>query len=199
MTPAVKSFALAVVAWAVVCVGVFLYASDFFSTWHGQAVSVRGMDPDRAVLQVLVVEDDGGRFEAAWPREALDGMNLAIDRLALPPKPLPEGLPRTNKDRFALTFTLEPDGGGVRTVATTGMRPLGVALLIFLVGVGFRNMMVAGSPLALARPEQAPRTHTAAPPPPPSASASGASGAGRPRPKKGPPPGRPRRGSGRRG
>jgi hypothetical protein len=192
MTPHVRSFVLFIAGWCGISLLVFLFLADFFTGWSGRAVSVRDVGGEQTMLEVLVVENDGSRFERAWPREAVVDLNLGIDRRALPPKPLPKGLPRTNKDPFTLSFTLEPEGGGVRTVATTGPQPMAIALLFFFLGTLIRNMIVAGSPFSLVRPEATEST-TAAPPTPPVA---GPSKKGRA--KKGPPPSKKRRGGGRR-
>ncbi len=190
MDKASRVFAITVLGWALGCAVLFLFLSSFFASWRGRAVSVRRLDPERAMVQVLVVEDDGARFETFWPREAVEGLDLPVDPLALPPSPLPEGLPRTRKKRFSLTFSVEPAGAAPRLVPTTSPGSLGLALLVFFLGIGVRNMVVAGTPFAIARPEAPPRTHTAAPPVPPRR--------GRARGRKGPPPGRRRRGRGRR-
>lgn len=194
MTPTVAKLVRFTAGWSVATLVVFLFLADFFSAWSGRLVSVRSSKPDQVVVQVLVAPDDGERFEANWPKEAIEGLDLTIDPLALPPKPLPAGLPRTEKSRFALTYDVRPEGGGVRVVATTGPRPMALAILFFFLGIGFRNMVVAGSPFAIARPEGPIETHTAAPPDPPSGSGKRKKARG----KKGPPPARRRKGGRRR-
>lgn len=188
MQPHVKSFVVFLAGWTAVAFVLLLLLSDFFSAWDGRVVSVRSGDPERATAQVLVVEDAGDRFETTWSRDALDGIEVAIDRFALPPIPLPPGLTRTTKERFTLSYTLQPEGAGVRTVATTGQRPLALALLFLFVGTGVRNMIVAGSPVSLRRRKTV--GNTAAPPAPPSAEAPRKTS----RSKKGPPPKNKRRG-----
>lgn len=188
MQPHVKSFVVFLAGAAGVALVVFLLMSDFFSAWDGRVVSVRSGDPERATAQVLIDDDAGGRFETTWSREALDGIEVTIDSFALPPSPLPPGLTRTTKERFTLSYTLRPEGAGVRTVATTGQRPLALALLFLFVVTAVRNMIVAGSPFSLERRQTA--TNTAAPPPVPSARAPEK----KVRSKKGPPPKTKRRG-----
>lgn len=199
MTPATRTFAKFVAGWAAACVVLLLVFSGFFTSWKGQVVSVRDPDPELTSALVLVLAADGSTFEQAWPREAIDGLDLLVDARGLPPVEIPPDLASTRKEPFTLSFTIEPAGGGRRIVPTTGTGPLGVSLLIFLLGIALRNMLVAGSPLSLAAPEGRVTNHTAAPESPRRSEGSGGSGGGRrPRPKKGPPPGRPRRGGGRR-
>lgn len=198
MTPAVRSVLLFAVGWALACAALFLFLAGFFTSWDGVAVSVRDANPDRAVYSVLVVEPDGDRFEVDWPKYAIDGLKLGIDPLALPPKPLPEGLPTTTKAPWGMSFTVTTEGGGTRTAATPQPQALAIAVLVFLLGLGGRNMMVAGSPISIEpRGITLPKTQK----PPGAASSGGDEGGGSTaprRPKKGPPPGKPRRGGGRR-
>jgi len=193
--PAIRSLLLFIAGWLPVCVGLFLFLASFFSAWDGRAVSVRSSDPEQAVYSVLIAPDEGDRFEVDWPVIAVEGLNLSIDPLALPPKPLPEGLPRTQKLPWTMEFTVTPEGGGVRTVPTTGPQAISIALLVFLLGVGIRNMMVAGSPISIEpRGITLPKGQAAAGHIVPTSGSSS-----RPsRPRKGPPPGKRRRGGGRR-
>lgn len=149
MRPALRSFLLFAVAWVPASVVLFLWLSGFLTTWSGQAVSVRTADPVLAKLQVLVVEEDGRYFEDFWPREALTGTDLAIDRTGLPPKPLPEGLPSTVKERFTLSFTVTPEGGVARDISTASPQTLGMALFALFGGLLIRNMLVAGNPFSI--------------------------------------------------
>jgi hypothetical protein len=192
MTPHVRSFFLFLGGWCACSLLVFLVMADFFHAWDGRIASVRTGEAELPTAQVLIVEDDGDRTEQTWARKALDGIEVPIDRFALPPDPLPPGLARTVKERFALSFTVEPDGAGVRTVATTGPRPLALALLFLFIGTGIRNMIVAGSPFGLRRPEGPRPTVVAAP----EKRSEGPRRTGRS--KQGPPPTKRRRGQGRR-
>lgn len=198
MTPATRTFAMFVATWTLVCVGLLLLLSGFFTSWNGRVVSVRDLDPEKPVAEVLLVTSDGARFERVWPREAIAGLDLDVQKRGLLPMELPDDLARSRKEPFSLTFTIQPEGGGTRTVATTGPRPLAMALLVFFVGIGIRNMVVAGNPLSLAGPDGRVTNHTAAPPEPPAASSEGGGGKRAKRAKKGPPPGKRRRGGGRR-
>jgi hypothetical protein len=198
MKPAVRSLLLFAVGWAALCIALFLFLAGFFSSWDGVAVSVRDSNPEQAVYSVLIAEDDGTRFETDWPAYAVKGLSLSIDPLALPPKPLPEGLPRTRKTRWTMSFTVTPEEGGARTVGTPQPQSLAIALLVFLVGIGGRNMMVAGSPISIEpRGISLPKAQR-----PPGQTSSPDEGGGGPkrasRAQKGPPPGKKRRGGGRR-
>ncbi|MEZ4318217.1 MAG: hypothetical protein R3F61_11975 [Myxococcota bacterium] len=200
MRPAVRSVLVFAVGWAALCALLFLFLAGFFTAWNGVAVSVRDGDPEQAVYSVLIVEDDGTRFEADWPAHAVQGLKLSIDSLALPPKPLPEGLPRTEKQRWSTSFTVTPAEGEARSVGTTKPQALAIALLVFVIGLGGRNMMVAGSPLSI---EPTGITLPKAQRPPGQAASPDAGGGGgttsrASRPQKGPPPGKRRRGGGRR-
>ena len=202
MRPAIRSLLLFILGWLPVCVGLFLFLASFFTSWDGRAVSVRSSDPEQAVYSVLIAPDEGERFEVDWPVIAVEGLNLSIDPLALPPKPLPDGLPRTKKQPWTMEFTVSPDGGGVRTVPTTGPQAISIALLVFLLGIGIRNMLVAGSPISIEpRGITLPKGQAAAGQIAPTSGGTGGSG-GRSsrtsRPRKGPPPGKRRRGGGRR-
>lgn len=172
-------------AWAVVCVVVFLGASDFFSAWSGQAVSVRpSASPAPEVYEVLIAGRQGAQ-ERTWPAEVVNGLALPFDALAVPPVPIPADRPHTSKMRFTLHFLVEGEDG-FDQVATTSPRALAVAVVLFLLGVGVRNMMVSGSPLSIEpRGVLLPKAQAA-----PGAPASATRGP----PRKAPPPARRRRG-----
>ena len=204
---ALRATALFGATWLVVSVGVFLFLAGFFTAWSGVAVSVRDANPDRSVYTVLIADDSGARFETTWPARAVEGLSLPIDPLALPPKPLPDDLPRTEKARWSMAFTVAAveDGqvGAARRITTTRSQALAIALLVFVVGFGGRNMMVAGNPFSIE-----PRGITLPAAQAPAGQISGGSGGGdggggttnrsRPRGRKGPPPTKKRRGGGRR-
>lgn len=192
-----RAFAVFLALWFPVVVVVFLWLSGFFTSWHGHAVSVRSAKPDQVVHQVLVVDDAGSRFEDHWPVEVLQGIDLAIDPRAVPPTELPEGLPRTEKERFTMSFTLTPDGGVPRVISTATPQTLGLALLLFVLGALGRNMMVAGNPLSL-EPRGVELVKAQRPPGSVGPSGDEPSTSKRRRTKKGPPPPKRRRGTGRR-
>lgn len=197
-----RSFLVFLAAWIPLTGLLFLLVSGFLSSWTGQVVSVRAAtsgETEQTTFQVLVVEDDQSSFESTWPADAVLGLDLRIDRLALPPSPLPEGLARTEKQRFTLSFTVTPEGGVAREISTATPQTFALAILALVGGILLRNMVVAGNPLSL-DPKgvelvkaQAPPGRSTRPP------AEGGEPSRRSRAKKGPPPPRPRRGSGRRG
>ena len=199
MKPAVRSFLVFLAVWIPLTAVLFLLLSGFLSSWSGQMVSVRAATPDQTTHQVLVVQDDGSRFEATWPVDAVLGLDLKIDRLALPPSPLPKGLARTQKQRFTLTFTVVPDGGTAREISTATPQTFALTILALVGGILLRNMVVAGNPLSL--DPKGVELVKAQKPPGRVADPGGGDDppTRRPRPKQGPPPPRPRRGSGRRG
>ncbi len=199
---AIRNTVLFAIAWAVVSAGVFLFLAGFFTQWSGVAVSVRDGDPDQSVYQVLIVDDAGESFEADWPARAIEGLSLPIDPLALPPSDLPDDLPRTEKERWAMAFTVASvtDGqvGTPRRFTTTQVPSLGIALLVFVIGLGARNMMVAGSPFSIEPRGVTLPAAQSAPGSVAGGTGSGGSGNKRARGRKGPPPPKRRRGGGRR-
>lgn len=188
-----RALGIFLVPWLAACVLVFLGASDFFTAWSGQAVSVRPpTSEDPAVYRVLVV-DGAKSLERTWPAEVVERLSLPVDATGVPPLTLPADRPRTSKLRFHLHFLVEnPEGEGWLTVPTTSPRSLGLALVVFVLGLGVRNMMWSGSPVSIRQreaylpPEQPPAGQPAGGAP----STSGRAG----RPKKRPPPPRPKRG-----
>jgi len=178
---------------------VFLVSSDFFTAWDGQVISTAPPhSDDPKVLTVRIVGADREVIQRTWPTELVRSLEVPVDRVAVPPPELPDDRPRTTKSRFSLSFDLViPDDDGERTVSmpTTSPRGLGVAVLVFLGLVAVRNMLYAGSPIALQRRE------VYLPP------AQGPAGVpnegparrkGKRRGRKGPPPPKRRRGRGRR-
>lgn len=178
------------------CAVVFLVSSGFFTSWSGEAVSHRPppVDTDPAVRRVLVVAADGSHGEHDWPKEVVETHVPRTDPTGIPPSTLPDGLARTNKDRFALFFTVTPETGESVVVPTTSPRALGLALIAGALAVLGLNMVRSGSPFSWAPrgvslPEAQPRALQV--PQAPDA-------AGRRRSEPGPPPPKPRRGGGRR-
>jgi len=155
-------------------------------------VSVRpSSTPDPDTFRVLIVEEDGRTLERGWPARVVLPLDLPVDPLALPPPSLPEAAARTMKSRFALHFLVRgPKAGDWQVVPTTSPRALGLGVLTGIVALFLRNMIVSGSPLAIAPrgvwlPPALPR------PGMPAAQQRRIS-------RQGPPPARPRPGRGRR-
>lgn len=177
------------VAWAAVCAIVFLGVSDFFSAWSGQAVSVRPTaSPAPKVYEVLIA-GNGRSLERSWPAEIVDGLGLPFDAIAVPPVPIPAERPHTSKLRYTLHFLVEGEDGTFRRVPTTSPRALAIAWVLFVLGVGVRNMTISGSPVSLQpRGVLLPKAQAAV-----GAPAARVQGP----PRKRPPPARRRRGPGR--
>ncbi len=176
-----------------VAIFVFLLFSDFFSSWDGHAVSVRPtVDESPEAYTVLIAQADGETIERVWPAALVQGLALPMDPFAIPPSPIPEARPATKKRAMTLHHLIKRQGGEWDSVPTTSPSSLGLGLLALLIGIALRNMVVAGSPFSI-EPREAllPRAQAA--------SGQIAKGArqGR-RGQKGPPPGRPQRGRGRR-
>lgn len=135
------------------CLLVFLGFSNFFASWSGQAVSVRPTASEApAVYRVLIVDSDGTRHERDWSPEAVSGLSLPIDPLALPPKNIPEDRPKTRKTRYSMSYQVERVADGLpvwREYPTTSPQALGIAFVLWLLGFAGRNMWVSGSPFAL--------------------------------------------------
>ncbi len=174
-----------------VVVGVFLAVAGFFASWDGVAVGVRppaGEAPK--VYQVIVVGDDGEVIERPMPAYAVVNMGLPVLSLGVPPDPIPDDAPRTSKLRYRLHYLVQtrPEGASAPTwvrVPTTTPQALGLAVVLWLVGLGIRNMAYAGSPFWIERSALfLPRAQTGA----------GSVAPARNRGRKGPPPGRRRRG-----
>lgn len=186
----VRALLFFLIPWAAACLLVFLAVSDFFASWQGQVVSARpATSEDPAVYQVLVVGDEGSR-EVTWPAEVVRPLGLPVDPLALPPVRIPPERPQTSKLRFQLHFLVQdpadPEGGTWQTVPTTSPRGLGLAVVVFLLGLGVRNMIRSGSPASIKERD--------AYLPPEQASAGTPAPRSQGRPQKRPPPGKPKRG-----
>ena len=192
ISPAMRRFLIFVAAMVPVTVLVFLYASDFLGSWDGRVVSLRPPERDNpASYQVLIVEPDGTRLERAWRADLVRTLGLPADPLAIPPDTIPKERPSTRKSAYSLYFELQEQNDGAWTVVpTTSPSSFGVAMLVFLAGIAVRNMIVAGSPFSI-EPQGLTLPKAQAP--------SGQIARNRgSRPRKGPPPPRPRKGSGRR-
>ncbi|MEN0065607.1 MAG: hypothetical protein AAGA48_25930 [Myxococcota bacterium] len=174
------------------CVLVFLAASDFFTAWYGTAVSVfpaRTEDPSS--YEVLIVEpssEDG--FIRRWPANVVRKLNLPNDEFRIVPNEPDAVLPETRKERFSLSFVIEPDEGDAITLPTTSPAAFGLTVLAFVLGIFGRNMIVSGSPFSLEpRGVYLPKGQAASGQVAPSRGS---------RPRKGPPPQGRRKGRGRR-
>ncbi len=173
----------------------FFVLAGFFDAWSGKAVSHRpARVEDPATLRVLVVDEDRNTTEWDWPADLVRSLSLETDRTGVPPTKLPEEAPSTLKTRFSLFFTVTPVDGESRIQPTTSARSLSVAALAWLLGLFLNNMWLSGSPFSFVPretivPNLAPEgggSRGGAPPPP------------RNRGRQGPPPGKPRKGQGRR-
>ena len=189
--PAVRALSLYVIAQTAAVVLIFLFVSSFFASWHGEAVSViqpRAEDP--AVYQVLIANRDGTSLQRSWPASVVSGLGLPVDNLALRPVKIPDDAIQTRKSRYQLHFLLQrPAEDGEmswQSVPTTSAQGVGIALLAWFIALGLRNMVYAGSPVAIERSRVfLPKAQAAA---------GTAAGTGMSRGRKGPPPGRKRRG-----
>ncbi len=188
----VRSLALFTVAFLPVPVLVFLLVGDFFAAWYGTAVSaLPATTEDPRSFEVLIVEpgDDEG-FTRRWPAGVVRRLDLPKDEFALVPRQIDPTLPETRKDRFTLSYSIEPDEGDAFTLATTSPAAFGLAILVWILGIFGRNMIVAGSPFSL-EPTGVYLPKAQAP------SGQVAPSRGN-RPQKGPPPSGRRKGRGRR-
>ncbi len=192
--PAIRALLLYLVAQTAVVALIFLFVSSFFTAWDGAVVSVRQpRTPDPAVYKVLIMNTDGTSLERTWSAAIVTPLALPVDSLALAPSTFPEDAAKTRKARFQMNFLLQiPGAEGAdptwTSFPTMSPQALGIALLAWLVGLGLRNMLYAGSPIALERSKVfLPKAQSA------SGSVAGGSG-GRTRGRKQPPPGRKRRG-----
>jgi hypothetical protein len=184
-----------------VAVLVFLVDCAFFTAWSGQAVTIappRAEEP--AAYVVRIVQDDGTVRTASWDAVVVKQLGLPIDPIEDAPIEIPDTRPDTKKARFSLSYEVQL-GEGTDTARwtswpTTSTRSVAIAALVFMVLVGLRNMIVAGSPIALERPAPAPgeakrATSSGANPP-------GTSRTGPRRSQPGPPPPGRSKGRGRR-
>lgn len=170
----------------------FLVASDFFGAWNGHAVSVLppGEDSPPSNYQVLIVNTDRSTLTRTWSADRVEPLGLPVDAYQITPDVIPEERPRTTKSLYALHYLIEGPNQEWVTVPTTSPASLGVGFLVFVIGIALRNMIVAGSPFSL-EPQGLTLPKAQAP------SGQVATRGGN-RPKKGPPPGRRRKGAGRR-
>ncbi len=188
----IRDLLIFAVGWVVVCVVVFLFASRFFHGWDGHAVSVLPTrSPDPAVYTVLIAEDDRS-LQVEWPAEVVGGLGLPVDSLAVPPTTIPAERPRTRKSLFQLHFLVQTTNsntgtGAWRAVPTSSPQAFALALVLFLIGLGVRNMVYAGTPFSLQKGKVLLPKGLAT-------SGAPAPGGRVRRSRKGPPPGKKRRG-----
>jgi hypothetical protein len=179
---------------------VFLVASAFFTAWDGRAISVRPTEADKpAVYQVLIVNEDNSRTEQMLDAAAIDGLTLPIDDLALPPGDISDR-PLTRKFRYTLQYEIRKPTGEVtegeenpvlewHIFPTTSPRAVAMAVLLWVLALGLRNMIVGGSPIQFeSREREAVKLQQKSGSVTPQVSRS----------KKGPPPGKRRKGGRRR-
>lgn len=181
-----------------VAVGVFLVDCAFFTSWSGQAISIAPPPVEEpAAYVVRILETDGTVRVAAWDATLVKQLSLPIDPVEMAPLEVPETRPDTEKARFSLSYRVKigegTDAERWATIPTTSPRSMAIAVLVYMVLIGVRNMIVSGSPIALERPKGASSRTSGTDAPPP---ASGRPGSSRSRPGP-PPPGR-RKGRGRR-
>ncbi len=201
MPPAWRSFLLSLVALFPIAVLVFLWDCSFFVAWNGQAVSLapsRVQEPASYVVRIL--EGQGPEVRTVnWDANVIRQLGLKVDPVEMAPLEVPDTAPDTVKERFSLSYRVQVGEGTEQahwlSVPTTSPRSVGIAGLVFLLLAAVRNMVVSGSPIAL-EPLHV-RNATAAPPAPTTSGGSGGGSKG-PRGHKGPPPGKRRRGQGRR-
>jgi len=192
VSPQVRALLIYAVGFLPVPVLVFLVVSDFFTAWYGTAVSVLpATTEDPSGFEVLIVEpgDDDG-FRRRWPAGVVRDLDLPKDEFGIVPTDPEEAPPETKKERFTLSYTIEPEAGEPLTLPTTSPTAFGLAILVYVLGLFGRNMIVAGSPFSL-EPTGVylPKRQAA--------SGQVAPGRGN-RPRKGPPPTGRRKGRGRR-
>ena len=179
------------VFWTPIAVLVFLSSSSYFSEWDGVAVSVRNSYSENPTnYEVLIVNSDGTNVTKTWDATVVAPLNLPVDATGLPPVTMPDDRPSTKKYKYSLQFLIdvpaeEGEESAFEPFTTTSPFSLGLAVMTWVLGIFFRNMMYGGSPFMLER-----RGITLM-------KAQGETGSlqGRQtRSRKGPPPGRKRRG-----
>lgn len=183
-----------VVVQTIAVVLVFLAVTSFFTQWDGQLAAVRPpAGPEPATYEVLIVEDDGTVLQRTFPAELVLGANLPISTTGLPPEVLPEDGVRTSKSRFTLNYLAQrpaqdaSESAAWQSYPTTTPQSLGLAVMLWLLGLGIRNMVYSGTPWTIDRQRAfLPKQQTG--------SGQVAQSSSVQRGRKGPPPGRARRG-----
>lgn len=186
------------------CILVFLLSSGFFSAWDGHVVGYRPGPvggPPPAVLSVLVMDKDRAVVEASWPTELVGALALQERPFGIPPVTIPEDAPTTFKARFSMIFRVDRKDGDPQFVPTTSPRALGAAGFVVLLVFVLNNLATSRTPWSWQPAPERP-TEDDGPEGPSGAGGSDpraptAASAPR-RPAFGPPPGRRRRGFGKR-
>jgi len=171
---------------------VFLLSASFFTAWDGYAVAARPLGAERSIpiaYEVLVVDDAGDERVLRWSTPVVEGRFIELANVLAAPPAIPDTAPHTSKSRFTLHYLVERDTGGHDLIPTTSPQSLGLALLVWLLGLAIRNMVMSGSPLSF---ESRPTVLPAALPPSGRVADNVVS-----KSKQGPPPPRPRKGRGR--
>lgn len=138
-------------------VGLFLVVAGFLAKWDGTAVGVlTPRSPEPKVYEVVIADDEGEVITRTMPAYAVQSMQLPVLGIALAPDPIPASLPRTRKARFQLHYLTQtrPDPSSEWTwisLPTTTPQALGLAVAVWLIGLGIRNMAYAGSPFWIER------------------------------------------------
>ncbi len=191
--PEVRALLLWIGILVPVSVLVLLMTSGFLAQWDGTAASVRPAATENPTTRTVLIVDGDRYHEREWPTLLVDQLDLPTNAAGIPPLELGDTLPATRKSRFQLQFHVTPADGSTFSHPTTSPRSAGVALLFFLAGIFIRNMVYSGSPLSIE-----PRGVTLPKALAPSGSVA-PTGRGKPKGgRKGPPPGKRRRGKGRR-
>lgn len=128
---------------------IFLLASRFFVAWEGRVTGVSpiGTEAEPKSYRVVVAAADHTYQVQTWPGSVVRQMEVPIDPLLVPPSPVDDRYPYTQKHRFQLHFLVEDKAGANVLVPTTSPQALGVAVLVGLVLVAIRNGYVSGSPI----------------------------------------------------
>ncbi len=155
--PAVRALLLYLVVQTLVVIGVFLAVAGFFGHWDGRAVGVlTPLGEDPAVYEVVIADDEGEVLTRTMPRYAVLNMQLPVLPLGIPPETISDDLPRTRKARFQLNYLVQTRSDPASpwtwaSLPTTTPQAFGLALAIWLIALGIRNMAYAGSPFWIER------------------------------------------------
>lgn len=155
--PAIRALLLYIVVQTAVVAVIFLLVAGFFAKWDGRAVGVltpRSDDP--SVYEVVIVQEDGSVKQRTMPAYVVQTMRLPVLAIPIAPDPLPDDALRTRKAQFQLNYLTQtlPEGATEPTwvsIPTTTPQAIGLALVIWFVGLAIRNMAYAGSPVAIER------------------------------------------------
>lgn len=177
---------------------IFLLASGFFSSWHGEVTAVipARSETTPSAYSVVIQAPDGEVKRPWWPEPLVTELALPPSYTGEPPlkpavnvaeAPVP-ALATSTKSRFSFSFVVRRPGKPDHVEPTTSPTALGLALVAWILLFLFRNAWLSGSPLS-ATPRENTRP-AALPPagvvqPPPKAKA--------PRSQPGPPPQKGRR------